>query len=47
MIRLEHVTKLYGDVVAVNDFSLEVEKGEVCVLIGPSGLRQDHDPAHD
>ncbi|OGO43432.1 MAG: glycine betaine ABC transporter ATP-binding protein [Chloroflexi bacterium RBG_16_58_8] len=37
MIRLEHVTKQYDGVVAVNDFSLEVEKGEVCVLIGPSG----------
>jgi osmoprotectant transport system ATP-binding protein len=37
MIRLEHVTRLYDRVVAVNDFSLEVEKGEVCVLIGPSG----------
>jgi len=37
MIRLEHVTKKYGDVIAVNDFSLEVSRGEVCVLIGPSG----------
>lgn len=37
MIRLEHVTKVYGKVVAVNDFSLEINKGEVCVLIGPSG----------
>jgi len=37
MIYLEHVTKLYDGVIAVNDFSLEVEKGEVCVLIGPSG----------
>ena len=37
MIRLEHITKLYNSVVAVNDFSLDVEKGEVCVLIGPSG----------
>src|SRR4030067_634886 len=37
MIRLEHVTKQYDGVGAVNEFSLEVEKGEVCVLIGPSG----------
>jgi len=37
MIRLEHVTKVYGETTAVNDFSLEVAKGEVCVLIGPSG----------
>ena len=37
MIRLEHVTKLYGNTIAVDDFSLEVAKGVVCVLIGPSG----------
>ncbi len=37
MIRLERVTKHYGDTIAVNELSLEVDKGEVCVLIGPSG----------
>ncbi|MFH1031421.1 MAG: ABC transporter ATP-binding protein [Chloroflexota bacterium] len=37
MIRLEKVTKRYGEKVAVNELSLEVGKGEVCVLIGPSG----------
>ncbi|MBI4268016.1 MAG: ABC transporter ATP-binding protein [Chloroflexi bacterium] len=37
MIRLEHVTKTYNGMPAVTDFSLEVNKGEVCVLIGPSG----------
>ena len=37
MIRLEQVTKRYGDTMAVNELSLEIEKGEVCVLIGPSG----------
>ncbi|MFH1647149.1 MAG: ABC transporter ATP-binding protein [Chloroflexota bacterium] len=37
MIRLEKVTKKYGLTVAVNDLSLEVNEGEVCVLIGPSG----------
>jgi osmoprotectant transport system ATP-binding protein len=37
MIRLERVTKVYGETIAVNDFSLEVDEGEVCVLIGPSG----------
>ncbi len=37
MIRLEHVTKVYDSNPAVTDFSLEVNKGEVCVLIGPSG----------
>lgn len=37
MIRLEHVTKRYGDRTAVEDLTLDVPKGEVCVLIGPSG----------
>jgi len=37
VIRLEHVTKLYGSSVAVDDLSLEVATGELCVLVGPSG----------
>ena len=37
MIRLEHIVKSYGETLAVNDLSLEVGAGEVCVLIGPSG----------
>lgn len=37
MILLDQVTKHYGDTIAVNKLSLEVNEGEVCVLIGPSG----------
>ncbi len=37
MIRIEQVTKRYGDTVAVDRLSLQVNDGEVCVLIGPSG----------
>jgi osmoprotectant transport system ATP-binding protein len=37
MIRMEGVSKRYGDVQAVRDISFRVDKGEVCVLIGPSG----------
>ena len=37
MIQLEHLTKRYGDKVAVDDITLEVAAGEVAVLIGPSG----------
>jgi osmoprotectant transport system ATP-binding protein len=37
MIRLEEVTKIYGETTAVNNLSLEVNEGEVCILIGPSG----------
>src|SRR3989304_5236256 len=37
MIRLEGVTKRFGDVVAVDDTSLCVDRGEVVALLGPSG----------
>lgn len=37
MIRLENVTRKYGDTTAVDNVSFEVPAGEVCVLIGPSG----------
>jgi len=37
MIRLEKVTKYYEDTLAVNELSIEVDAGEVCVIIGPSG----------
>jgi iron(III) transport system ATP-binding protein len=37
MIRLEGVTKRFGDVVAVDRTSLCVERGEVVALLGPSG----------
>ncbi len=38
MIRLEQVSKTYANGhIAVSDLSLEVQTGEVCVLVGPSG----------
>ena len=37
ILRLENVTMQFGGVVAVNDLSLEVNKGEIVALIGPNG----------
>ncbi len=36
-VTLEHVTKRFGEVVAVNDLSIEVRDKEFLVLVGPSG----------
>jgi branched-chain amino acid transport system ATP-binding protein len=37
ILRLDHVTKRFGGLVAVNDVSFDVKKGEVFALIGPNG----------
>lgn len=36
-VRLENVTKIYGNVVAVDHVNLEIESGELFTLLGPSG----------
>ena len=37
MISIQHISKSYGDVKAVNDISLEIQKGELFGMIGPDG----------
>jgi ABC-2 type transport system ATP-binding protein len=37
VIKLEHVTKKFGDMAAVDDVSFEVQKGELFALLGPNG----------
>src|SRR4029453_19110279 len=37
MITVEHLTKHYGRVAAVDDISFEVPKGEVLGFLGPNG----------
>ena len=36
-VRLERVTKTFGDAVAVDDLSLDIAEGEFFSLLGPSG----------
>jgi len=36
-IRIKHLTKRFGKVVAVDDFSLEIEPGSFLTMLGPSG----------
>lgn len=37
MIELKHVTRRFGNAVAVDNIDLTIETGEVCVLVGSSG----------
>ena len=36
-VRLEHITKRFGDFVAVDNVSLEVAPGEIFGFLGPNG----------
>src|ERR1043165_5698289 len=36
MIELNHIVKTFGDLVAVNDLSLKVQKGEFFAVLGPN-----------
>ena len=37
MLKIEHLTKLYGEKIAVDDLSLHIEKGEIYGFIGHNG----------
>lgn len=37
MIEVEHLTKYYGNFLAVNDLSFKIEDGHVYGLLGPNG----------
>lgn len=37
LLRLENITKKYGDNLVLDSVSLEITKGEVCAILGPSG----------
>ena len=37
LIRFEHITKIFGSVVANNDISFAIEEGEVLSILGENG----------
>ena len=37
ILKLEHLRKDFGGVVAVDDFSFEINEGQVTAIIGPNG----------
>lgn len=37
IIKIEHLVKKFGDLVAVNDISLSIKEGEIFGLLGPNG----------
>src|SRR5579859_1940820 len=37
MVRLSHVTKRYGQAIAVDDVSLSIRRGEIFGILGPNG----------
>jgi ABC-type Na+ transport system ATPase subunit NatA len=37
MIRVTHLVKKYGDLIAVNDISFDVAQGEIFAFLGPNG----------
>ena len=37
MIKLEHVSKNFGSITAVNDLTLYIKRGEIFGLLGPNG----------
>ncbi len=36
-VELREVTKRYNEIVAVNNISLSIDKGEIFALLGPNG----------
>ena len=37
MIQVEHLTRCYGSLTAVDDFSVQVDRGEIVGLLGHNG----------
>ena len=46
MIEVKHLTKQYGDKLAVNDISFTVEDGEILGLLGSPAISAPHPDRH-
>lgn len=42
ILKIDHVSKFYPGVAALNDVSMEIKKGEVRALVGENRCRQVH-----
>ena len=42
MIEIKNLNKSYGDLRVLNDISVDIKKGEVIAIIGPSGGEKVH-----
>jgi len=36
-VTVSHLSKAYGDIQAIDDFTFDVDKGEIYALVGPDG----------
>ena len=41
-IRFENIVKNFGDTQVLKNINLDIEKGQLVTLLGPSRLRQKH-----
>ena len=46
MLQVEHLTKRYGAVTAVDDLSFEIEREGVYGFLGPNGAGKSHHHEH-
>ena len=47
LLELDHISKIYGDLRAVDDLTLTVPQGEWLAIVGSSGSGKNHADEHD